>query len=129
MRPSRITPTRSAMASASSWSWVTNRVVMPTSSWIRADLVPQLRADLGVERGQRLVQQQHLGLDGQGPGQRDPLLLPAGDLVRVAVRLLGQPDQLQHLQRPPVPLAPGRSGAAAARRPTFCRTVMCGNSE
>ena len=33
--PARITPTRSAMASASSWSCVTNRVVMPTSSWIR----------------------------------------------------------------------------------------------
>ena len=33
--PLRITPTRSAMASASSWSCVTNRVVMPTSSWIR----------------------------------------------------------------------------------------------
>ena len=30
-----MTPTRSAMASASSWSWVTNSVVIPTSSWIR----------------------------------------------------------------------------------------------
>jgi hypothetical protein len=29
-RPSRITPTRSAMDSASSWSWVTNRVVVPS---------------------------------------------------------------------------------------------------
>ena len=33
--PAFITPTRSAMASASSWSWVTNRVVVPTSSWTR----------------------------------------------------------------------------------------------
>jgi hypothetical protein len=33
--PARITPTLSAIDSASSWSWVTNSVVIPTSSWIR----------------------------------------------------------------------------------------------
>ena len=33
--PFDITPTRSLMASASSWSWVTNSVVMPTSVWMR----------------------------------------------------------------------------------------------
>ena len=33
--PAFITPTRSATASASSWSWVTNSVVVPTSSWTR----------------------------------------------------------------------------------------------
>src|SRR6478735_3980492 len=33
--PSLITPTRSATASASSWSWVTNTVVVPTSSCTR----------------------------------------------------------------------------------------------
>src|SRR5438105_4482963 len=34
-RPDCMTPTRSAMASASSWSWVTKRVVVPTSSCTR----------------------------------------------------------------------------------------------
>ena len=35
MRPWFITPMRSATARASSWSWVTNTVVVPASSWMR----------------------------------------------------------------------------------------------
>ena len=42
-----------------------------------ADLLAQLQAHLGVERGQRLVEQQHPRLDGERPGQRDTLLLTA----------------------------------------------------
>src|SRR3982750_2887485 len=34
MRPSLNTAMRSLMVRASSWSWVTNRKVMPTSRWI-----------------------------------------------------------------------------------------------
>ena len=36
------------------------------------------------------------GLDGQGPGQGHPLLLAAGELVRVAV---GHPGQADHLEQ------------------------------
>jgi hypothetical protein len=43
----------------------------------KADLLPQLLAHLRVEGGQRLVEQQHPGLDGQRAGQRDALLLTA----------------------------------------------------
>ena len=50
-----------------------------------ADLVAQRGAHLGVERAERLVEQQHLGLHGQRPGERDTLLLAAGELVRVAL--------------------------------------------
>jgi hypothetical protein len=71
----------------------------------RADLLAQLQADLGVQRGQRLVQQQQPGLDGQRPGQRDPLLLAAGQLVRVPPGLRGQADQLQQLTRALAPAA------------------------
>ena len=124
-----MTPTRSAMASASSWSWVTNRVVMPDLELDPADLVPQLRPDLRVQRRQRLVEQQHLRLDGQRPGQRDPLLLAAGQLVGVPVRLRGQPDQVEHLDRPLVPLGCRRRLRSRSPNATFCRTVMCGNSE
>ncbi len=67
------------------------------------DLVPQLRPDLGVERGERLVEQQHLRLDGERARERDALLLAAGNLVRVPVRLGVQLYQLEHLHRPPVP--------------------------
>ena len=75
-----------------------------------ADLVAQLGAHLGVQRGQRLVEQQHLRLDRQRPGQRDALLLAAGELVRVAVRPASrEPDQLEQLAGP--------AGAARRRRP------------
>ena len=62
-----------------------------------ADLVAQLGADLGVEGRQRLVEQQHGRLDGQGPGQRHALLLAAGQLAGVAVRVLAEADQLELL--------------------------------
>ena len=50
-----------------------------------ADLVAERQADLGVERRQRLVEQEHLGLHGERPGEGDALLLAARQLVRVAV--------------------------------------------
>ena len=43
-----------------------------------ADLVAQLLADLGVERRERLVEQQHPRRDGERPGEGDALLLTAG---------------------------------------------------
>ncbi|MGA6153642.1 hypothetical protein ACPEIC_09910 [Stenotrophomonas sp. NPDC087984] len=50
-----------------------------------ADLVPQLGAHLGVQCRQRLVQQQHFGLDGQGHA----LLLSSGELVLIVDRVAG----------------------------------------
>jgi hypothetical protein len=41
---------------------------------------PQLLAHLGVERAERLVEQQHLRLDRQRAGQRHALALAAGEL-------------------------------------------------
>ena len=53
-----------------------------------ADLVAQGDADLGVERGERLVEQQDRRLEGERPRQRDALLLAAGQLVRDSDRAL-----------------------------------------
>ncbi len=52
----------------------------------RADLLAQRHADLGVERRERLVEQQHLRLDGERAGERHALLLAAGELVGIARR-------------------------------------------
>ena len=41
-------------------------------------------AQLGVERRERLVEQQDLGPLDQGAGQGDPLALTAGQLIRLA---------------------------------------------
>ena len=42
-------------------------------------------AQVGVKVGERLVQQQHLGFNDQGPGQRDTLLLTAGELLWASI--------------------------------------------
>ena len=61
------------------------------------DLLAELAADLGVERGQRLVEEQHARLDREGAGERDALLLAARHLVRIAAGLGSEPDQVEHL--------------------------------
>ena len=55
----------------------------------------------GVERADRLVAEQQLGVGGQGPGDRDPLPLAAGDLPGGAVQQ----------RRVEADLAPARSAA------------------
>ena len=47
----------------------------------RLQLVLHLLAQLEVERAERLVEQQHLGLVDQRAGQRDALALAAGQLA------------------------------------------------
>ena len=50
-----------------------------------AHLEAHLLAQIGVEIGQRLVEQQRLGLDDQRARQRDALLLAARQFARIAV--------------------------------------------
>ena len=57
----------------------------------------QLGADVGVERAERLVEQQDLGLDGQRAGERHALALAAGELGRVARLVAVEADDLQQL--------------------------------
>ena len=87
----------SAIDIASSWSCV-------TSSGRDVDLVvqaaqplAQLGADLGVERAERLVEQQHPRLDRERAGERHALALAAGELGRVALGEAGEPDDPQQL--------------------------------
>ncbi len=75
-----------------------------------ADLVAQLHAHLGVERRERLVEQEDRRLDRQRPGEGHPLLLAAGELVGVAVGVDAETDQLEHVVGP---LAAGRAVATA----------------
>ncbi len=50
-----------------------------------AHLEAHLLAQIGIEIAQRLVEQQRLRLDDQRARERDPLLLAAGQLARIAV--------------------------------------------
>ena len=63
---------------------------------------------MAVERGKGLVKQQKSRIADQDTRKRDPLLLPAGELVRLVVL---QPLQLQHIYH-------------FAQVPFFLRTVL-----
>ena len=58
-------------------------------------------AQLGVEGAERLVEQQHLRLQDECPGEGDPLLLAAGQLRRPALLEPAEADQLDRLADPP----------------------------
>ena len=62
-----------------------------------ANLMAQASAQLYVEVGKWLVEQQQLRLRCQCTGQGDPLLLAAGQFMRVAPAQTAQLDQLEHL--------------------------------
>jgi len=65
-------------------------------------------AQLGVQGPEGLVQQQHRGVEDQRPGQRDPLLLAAGQLGRAAPLQPLELDQGQRLGDPAAGLGPGQ---------------------
>ncbi len=65
-----------------------------------AQLGAHVLAQLEVERGERLVEQQHGGLDRQRPGDGDALLLAAGELAHLLGAVLGErhlDQQVLHL--------------------------------
>ena len=61
----------------------------------RAQLPAQLNAKLGVEIGQRLVEQQDLRLQDERASDGDALLLSAGELVRPALSQTREADELE----------------------------------
>ena len=67
-------------------------------------------AQVAVERGQRLVEQQQPRAYGERPGQRHPLPLPAGEGVGGSLAVAGEPDELEQLRHP------ARPAPAAGRR-------------
>ena len=102
-----------------------NLVVQP------AQPLAQLLAHLGVERAERLVEQQHLRLGRERPRQRDALPLAAGELRRVAESprsssCTSSSSSLHAL----ADLASVGRRRGRTRRPkaTFSKTVMCRNS-
>ena len=64
-----------------------------------SDHLQHLADELRVERRRRLVEKHQLRLNGQGPRDRDPLLLPAGQAMRQMVDMLLETDVAQQRQR------------------------------
>ena len=70
----------------------------------------------GIERRRDLVEEHHVRLHHQRAGDRDPLLLAAGELVRVLARLLRQPDVREQLERAGLGLGARLASGSGARR-------------
>ena len=92
--------------------------------------VLQVGAGDGVDGAERFVHQHHFGIGRHGTCDANPLLLPAGELPRIALPVL---VRRQH--------RPGRAARRCARefvrasQPSsfgttamFCATVICGKS-
>jgi len=79
------------------------------------DLDPEPLAQVGVEIGQRLVEQQQAGPGHHGASQRDPLLLAAGELVGIAGCQCAEPDPLENLV--------GAAGGFGARQAAAAKRV------
>ena len=65
------------------------------------DLLAQDDPDLGVKGRQGLVEEQDLRLDGERPGERDALLLAAGQLPREPVTAALEVDQFEQFADAP----------------------------
>src|SRR5207302_1053704 len=114
-----MTPTRSAMARASSWSWVTKSVVIPTSIWTRRSSARRrtgllhLQAELDVLAGGHVREQ---GVRLQHHADVAAVRRHVGDVLAVddhaaAVRLFESCEQ------------PQSCGFAAARRSQECHEL------
>ena len=92
-----MTTTTSASDSASCWSWVTSRALAPAARRMARTSSRSVVRRAASSDGERLVEQHHLGVGGQRPGERDPLALAAGQLVRVRAGAIGEADQFEAL--------------------------------
>jgi malonyl CoA-acyl carrier protein transacylase len=93
----------------------------------RLDLGAHRHAQLGVQVGQRLVEQEDLGVAHDGAAHGHALALAAGEFARVAVEQRVEVEDARRL----VHAARGLAASALRRRsekPMFSRTVMCGYS-
>ena len=95
----------------------------------RQQQVDDLRLDRDVERRDRLVGDQELGLDDERPGDADALALPAGELVRDSARRspAAGPTRSQHRADPLAPLRRG-SGRGSWTRSGADRMLLDGHA-
>ena len=63
-------------------------------------LAPDRHLRVRVERGERLVEQEHAGIARERPRERDPLTLASRELGRAGVREMLDPEPLEELVHP-----------------------------
>ena len=112
--PSRMMAMRSAMVSASSWSWVTMTVALERLGQHFLDLAAHGMAQFDIEARQRLVEQEAIGIAHDGAGHGDALLFAFRNLARHAVEHFGEMQDLGHLVDALVATPPWRAFHNAA---------------
>ena len=70
---------------------------MPTRRWMALQLGADLLAEVGIERRERLVEQQNIGLQHQRSRQSHALTFAAGKLRRTARFLARELHQIEHV--------------------------------
>jgi hypothetical protein len=91
--------------------WVTMTIVRSGMVGIReepADLVPEGLGRQDVQRAERLVHREDLGLGDERPGDAHPLLHAAGELAGIGVLVGAQAHRLEHLLQAGLLLLLGR---------------------
>ena len=101
---------RSAISTASSMLCETMTIPLVGMRWC----VPQIEeiaaqgfGGQDVERRERLVEQQDIGIDDERAGKADALPHAAGQLLRIGILEPVEPDQIDRADRPPPPLGAG----------------------
>ena len=90
------------------------------------DLGAHLDAELGVEVGERLVEEEERGLAGDGAADGDALALAAGELLRLAVEQALDLQDLGGLRSTAAAISARGAPRIFRPKPRFCRTDMCG---
>ena len=90
------------------------------------ELDPHLHAQGGVEVGERLVEQEHLGLPDDGAADRDALALAARQLLGLAVEQLVELQDARRLADLARRAPPSDTPARRSEKPMLSPTVMCG---
>ena len=89
------------------------------------DGLARLGPQVGVEAGERLVEQHHAQLRCERSREADAALLAAGELVRTPRGVVrAEPDEIERLGRS----RPVLRSLRARPKATFSATVRCGNS-
>ena len=90
------------------------------------DLDAHGNAQLGVEVGQRLVEEEDLRVAHDRPPDGDALALAAGELRGLALQQLFHLQRARRDRRRARRSPPCATRAMRSEKPMFCSTVMCG---
>jgi hypothetical protein len=113
MRPSFITTIQSETASASAWSWV-RRSREPDLALDAAQLAAHLEPQPRIKIAERLVEQEHLRPSGERAGDRDPLLLAAGEPRRRPLGEMRKPHGVERVHGELAALGPAQLWPSSA---------------